>query len=447
MSDSKKPGDISKLVDIDFILDDLNNGGDGQEDDHEVKQPVPLSTGLPRKRRADMVKGKEPKRKRFCWDDNLHYKFLENIFLFGIQNISAQKVFDVVKLSLDGVSYEFIDSYLQMLRANVSTILQDFAASYRQAMAFQSSYSIDGGASRFSVYPFPPLPTDITSPLVQGPSKSDLELFPPGDLALPPFTSNPLLTPSSPTADQPSLYLFQQSQLPHDFPVSSDPALPSSLSSQLNPPLTNPMSSQLNPPLGNPMSSQLNPPLTNPMSSQLSSQLNPPLNNQLNPPLNNQLNSQLSSQVNPLSTRLSSQLNPPPASPLNTQLSSRLSAQLGLTPNTEGLLPLEDGPPLLDSQMDSQIALHQEVLFQNDFVLKRTNGEQNPAEEDAALPLNLDGVQPLPFSAGDEDFSINALLSGPTNDYLRNANMLLDNNNATQDNPQPVDNPNIFDFL
>ena len=225
-------------------------------------------------------------------------------------------------------------------------------------------------------------------------------------MALPPFTSNPLLTPSSPTADQPSLYLFQQSQLPHDFPVSSDPALPSSLSSQLNPPLTNPMSSQLNPPL------------TNPMSSQLSSQLNPPLNNQLNPPLNNQLSSQLdsqlSSQVNPLSTRLSSQLNPPPASPLNTQLSSRLSAQLGLTPNTEGLLPLEDGPPLLDSQMDSQIALHQEVLFQNDFVLKRTNGEQNPAEEDAALPLNLDGVQPLPFSAGDEDFSINALLSGPT---------------------------------
>lgn len=221
-------------------------------------------------------------------------------------------------------------------------------------------------------------------------------------MALPPFTSNPLLTPSSPTADQPSLYLFQQSQLPHDFPVSSDPALPSSLSSQLNSPL------------GNPMSSQLNPPLTNPMSSQLSSQLNPPLNNQLNPPLNNQLNSQLSSQVNPLSTRLSSQLNPPPASPLNTQLSSRLSAQLGLTPNTEGLLPLEDGPPLLDSQMDSQIALHQEVLFQNDFVLKRTNGEQNPAEEDAALPLNLDGVQPLPFSAGDEDFSINALLSGPT---------------------------------
>ena len=221
-------------------------------------------------------------------------------------------------------------------------------------------------------------------------------------MALPPFTSNPLLTPSSPTADQPSLYLFQQPQLPHDFPVSSDPALPSSLSSQLNPPL------------GNPMSSQLNPPLTNPMSSQLSSQLNPPLNNQLNPPLNNQLNSQLSSQVNPLSTRLSSQLNPPPASPLNTQLSSRLSAQLGLTPNTEGLLPLEDGPPLLDSQMDSQIALHQEVLFQNDFVLKRTNGEQNPAEEDAALPLNLDGVQPLPFSAGDEDFSINALLSGPT---------------------------------
>ena len=201
-------------------------------------------------------------------------------------------------------------------------------------------------------------------------------------MALPPFTSNPLLTPSSPTADQPSLYLFQQPQLPHDFPVSSDPALPSSLSSQLNPPLTNPM------------------------SSQLSSQLNPPLNNQLNPPLNNQLNSQLdsqlSSQVNPLSTRLSS------------QLSSRLSAQLGLTPNTEGLLPLEDGPPLLDSQMDSQIALHQEVLFQNDFVLKRTNGEQNPAEEDAALPLNLDGVQPLPFSAGDEDFSINALLSGPT---------------------------------
>lgn len=225
-------------------------------------------------------------------------------------------------------------------------------------------------------------------------------------MALPPFTSNPLLTPSSPTADQPSLYLFQQPQLPHDFPVSSDPALPSSLSSQLNPPL------------GNPMSSQLNPPLTNPMSSQLSSQLNPPLNNQLNPPLNNQLSSQLdsqlSSQVNPLSTRLSSQLNPPPASPLNTQLSSRLSAQLGLTPNTEGLLPLEDGPPLLDSQMDSQIALHQEVLFQNDFVLKRTNGEQNPAEEDAALPLNLDGVQPLPFSAGDEDFSINALLSGPT---------------------------------
>ena len=225
-------------------------------------------------------------------------------------------------------------------------------------------------------------------------------------MALPPFTSNPLLTPSSPTADQPSLYLFQQPQLPHNFPVSSDPALPSSLSSQLNPPLTNPMSSQLNPPL------------TNPMSSQLSSQLNPPLNNQLNPPLNNQLNSQLdsqlSSQVNPLSTRLSSQLNPPPASPLNTQLSSRLSAQLGLTPNTEGLLPLEDGPPLLDSQMDSQIALHQEVLFQNDFVLKRTNGEQNPAEEDAALPLNLDGVQPLPFSAGDEDFSINALLSGPT---------------------------------
>lgn len=158
------------------------------------------------------------------------------------------------------------------------------------------------------------------------------------------------------------------------------------------------------------MSSQLNPPLGNPMSSQLSSQLNPPLNNQLN----SQLDSQLSSQVNPLSTRLSSQLNPPPASPLNTQLSSRLSAQLGLTPNTEGLLPLEDGPPLLDSQMDSQIALHQEVLFQNDFVLKRTNGEQNPAEEDAALPLNLDGVQPLPFSAGDEDFSINALLSGPT---------------------------------
>ena len=205
-------------------------------------------------------------------------------------------------------------------------------------------------------------------------------------MALPPFTSNPLLTPSSPTADQPSLYLFQQPQLPHDFPVSSDPALPSSLSSQLNPPLTNPM------------------------SSQLSSQLNPPLNNQLS----SQLDSQLSSQVNPLSTRLSSQLNPPPASPLNTQLSSRLSAQLGLTPNTEGLLPLEDGPPLLDSQMDSQIALHQEVLFQNDFVLKRTNGEQNPAEEDAALPLNLDGVQPLPFSAGDEDFSINALLSGPT---------------------------------
>ena len=186
-------------------------------------------------------------------------------------------------------------------------------------------------------------------------------------MALPPFTSNPLLTPSSPTADQPSLYLFQQPQLPHDFPVSSDPALPSSLSSQLNPPLSNPMSSQL--------SSQLNPPLGNPMSSQL---------------------------------------NPPPSSPLNTQLSSRLSAQLGLAPNAEGLLPLEEGPPLLDSQMDSQIALHQEVLFQNDFVLKRTNGEQNPAEEDAALPLNLDGVQPLPFSAGDEDFSINALLSGPT---------------------------------
>ena len=154
------------------------------------------------------------------------------------------------------------------------------------------------------------------------------------------------------------------------------------------------------------LSSQLNPSLNN--------QMNPPLNSQLNPPLNNQLNSQLSSQVNPLSSRLSSQLNPPPSSPLNTQLSSRLSAQLGLAPNAEGLLPLEDGPPLLDSQMDSQIALHQEVLFQNDFVLKRTNGEQNPAEEDAALPLNLDGVQPLPFSAGDEDFSINALLSGPT---------------------------------
>ena len=233
-------------------------------------------------------------------------------------------------------------------------------------------------------------------------------------MALLPFTSNPLLTPSSPTADQPSLYLFQQPQLPNDFPVSSDPALPSSLSSQLNPPLSNPMSSQLNPPLTNPMSSQLssqlNPPLNN--------QLNPSLNNQLNPPLNNQLSSQLdsqlSSQVNPLSSRLSSQLNPPPASPLNTQLSSRLSAQLGLAPNAEGLLPLEEGPPLLDSQMDSQIALHQEVLFQNDFVLKRTNGEQNPAEEDAVLPLNLDGVQPLPFSAGDEDFSINALLSGPT---------------------------------
>lgn len=208
-------------------------------------------------------------------------------------------------------------------------------------------------------------------------------------MALPPFTSTPLLNPS-PTADQPSLSLFQPPQLPHDFPVSQDPALQSSLSSQLNPPLGNPM------------------------SSQLSSQLNPPLNNQLNPPLNNQLTSQLSSQVNPLSSRLSSQLNPPPASPLSTQLSSRLSAQLGLAPNAEGLLPLEEGPPLLDSQMDSQIALHQEVLFQNDFVLKRTNGEQNPTEEDASLPLNLDGVQPLPFSAGDEDFSINALLSGPT---------------------------------
>lgn len=192
-------------------------------------------------------------------------------------------------------------------------------------------------------------------------------------MALPPFTSTPLLNPS-PTADQPSLSLFQPPQLPHEFPVSQDPALQSSLSSQLN----------------------------------------PPLNNQLNPPLNNQLTSQLSSQVNPLSSRLSSQLNPPPASPLSTQLSSRLSAQLGLAPNAEGLLPLEEGPPLLDSQMDSQIALHQEVLFQNDFVLKRTNGEQNPTEEDASLPLNLDGVQPLPFSAGDEDFSINALLSGPT---------------------------------
>ena len=245
-----------------------------------------------------------------------------------------------------------------MLRANISVILQDFAASYRQAMAFQNSYSIvpsflphhpqDGGASRFSVYPFPPLPTDIASvflfcvsysqPLVQGPSKSDLRLFPPSDLTLPPFTSTPILAQPSPTAsDRPSLSLFQPPQppLPQDFPVSQEP----------------------------PLQPQLQP--------RLSSQLNPPLN----PPMG---------------------------------LESAAPAE-----NAESLLPLDGAPQLLDSQMDSQIALHQEVLFQNDFVLRRTNGEQSQAEE-AGLPLNLDGMPPPSFSAGDEDFSISALLSGPT---------------------------------
>ena len=64
------------------------------------------------------------KKKRFCWDDGLHYKFLENIFLLGIQSacsdqfswidITAQKIFDIVKVSIDGISYDFIDSYLQV---------------------------------------------------------------------------------------------------------------------------------------------------------------------------------------------------------------------------------------------------------------------------------------------------------------------------------------------
>ena len=107
--------------------------------------------------------------------------------------------------------------------------------------------------------------------------------------------------------------------------------------------------------------------------------------------------------------------------PLNSQLNSQLGLASGTLPalvspteTTESMLPVEGASQLLDNQMDSQIALHQEVLFQNDFVLKRTNGEQNEAEEDVRMPLNLDGMQPLTFSAGDEDLSINALLSGPT---------------------------------
>ena len=70
-------------------------------------------------------------------------------------------------------------------------------------------------------------------------------------------------------------------------------------------------------------------------------------------------------------------------------------------------------PPRIDSAMDSQIALHQEVLFQNDFVLKRTNGEQNP-EADAGQQGVMEGLLPPTFAGGEDDFSINALLAGPT---------------------------------
>ena len=148
------------------------------------------------------------------------------------------------------------------------------------------------------------------------------------------------------------------------------------------------------------------PPLQNPLSAnQLSaSQLSM---NQLSA---NQLSSnQLSASQIPPNQQL-----PPPQQQLPQEdLQLPLITSTPSLGNENGLFTVGGMPQRIDSEMDSQIALHQEVLFQNDFVLKRTNGEQNP-EADAGQQDMMEGVIPPTFAGGDDDFSISALLAGPT---------------------------------
>lgn len=143
MSNTKSSSDVTKFEDVRHILGDLHseNPHQGTEEDDNGKETNTRNTNE-RKRRVDNSKQGLPKKKRFCWDDKLHYQFLEFVFKYGVENISSQKVYDVLRTVIDGLTFEFVDNYMRSLRANLSQTLQDFRESYQQAIHYQGNYSL-----------------------------------------------------------------------------------------------------------------------------------------------------------------------------------------------------------------------------------------------------------------------------------------------------------------
>ena len=157
MNNKSTQEDKSKFENLELILSDLHRqDGEMEDEEHaEVENSASVDKNG-RKRHIDMDKQEIPKKKRFCWDDSLHYRFLEFIFKYGLENISSSKVHEMlISMSID-IPFSFIDSYVQELRLNMTKALDDFSKSYKEAMQYQETCSVEGNTGRFSVYPFPP---------------------------------------------------------------------------------------------------------------------------------------------------------------------------------------------------------------------------------------------------------------------------------------------------
>ncbi|KAK8804299.1 hypothetical protein WA171_000391 [Blastocystis sp. BT1] len=100
------------------------------------------------------VKTKKP---RFHWDGELHLHFLQQIYKFGLDNISTQTVFNTMRQYSNDITYDFIDSQLKSYREHLEESLQEFAQYYNQSFQYQENYSdTDAVSGKFSVYPFAP---------------------------------------------------------------------------------------------------------------------------------------------------------------------------------------------------------------------------------------------------------------------------------------------------
>ena len=365
----------SRLMKMNTIMDELYNpdgshGGDeGNEDDFYGLN----EDENPRKRRSESSKFGIVKKRRFCWDEGLHFRFLEFAFRYGIETITPQKLYDTMKGYMGDVSYDFFNDYLQMMRANMDEALQDFLLCYNQAEQFCRSYpSPDSASSRFNTYPFAPVLSNLKSSIL---ARAQLELF----SVDPAYMSSKPLELSRPAALEMEKLQGPQSVQSVKGPQSLQP----SQGVQTMPPV------QTIQPMQPVQPTQLSQPLQ-PSPVQLSQPLQPAQS----------LQSLQSLQSQPLQPSQSSQ------------------TRNGYLEPSELPLPFMMSEGGIDT-MGQQVQLHQEVMQHNEEMWRRTCDEGSEKSGLDSLAALFPGYDPLAESAA------NSILTAPADYYLQSVDTVL----------------------